>query len=527
MAVRASPLLGEQMQVLSWYGVHTDITEQKETEHALRDSERRLNLLIETVPAMCWRTTPHGEVDFVNQRCIDVLGMDANALAQFHWIENIHEEDLPSMMRQWLSCIEKAKPFEDIYRYKYADGRYHWTRVTCAPLCDEKTGAIISWYGAHVDIDDQINTQELLRERARELHAILDAMPGLAWRASPAGEMQYANRQCTAYTGVAFEQLAQFGWQHTVHPEDLDYVMEAWRHSAETGQPFRVINRYRRFDGVYRWFEARANPFRDELGGINYWYGINLDIDDNKKTEETLRVVQTKLTRASQIATIGELAATIAHEINQPLAAVASNAEACLNWLAGDPPNLPRVRASAEAIVRNGQSAAAVISRVRALFKHSPPATEPLDANAAILEVLQMMEGELRRKATRVETQLAAELPLIWADRVQVQQVLINLVQNAIDSMDALTEEPKVLRLASNVAPPNAVAISVRDFGEGFTDAEKIFEPFFTTKEKGLGIGLSVCRSIIEAHGGKLYASLNEAPGATFEFTIPVDLRRH
>jgi PAS domain S-box-containing protein len=523
MAVRASPLLNEQGKALSWYGVHTDITTQKDTEHALRNSERRLNLLIETMPAMCWRTTAQGDVDFVNRRTLEVLGTDVSAVARFSWIENIHPEDLPAMMQQWHRCIETKKSFEAIYRYKYADGRYHWSRVTAAPLCDEDTGTIISWYGAHVDIDEHIKAQELLKERARELRGFLDALPGLAWRATPKGEMQYANQQCIAYTGVPFTHLSQFGWQHTVHPDDLDHVLKTWQHSAETGEPFRVINRYRRFDGVYRWFDSRANPFRDEKGEIKNWYGINLDIDESKKTEEQLRLATAKLAQASQAAAIGELSATIAHEITQPLAAVITNGEACANWLSGPSPNLARAKGSAEAIVRNGESAAAVIKRIRALFKHAPPATEQLDLNDVIREVVHLMSDELNRKAIRIETDLEADLPRLRADRVQIQQVLINLVQNAIDSMDSLTGDPRVVRLHSHQPAPNTVGVRVLDRGCGFSDEEKIFEPFFTTKDKGLGVGLSVCRSIIEAHGGELRATLNDDQGATVEFLIPME----
>jgi PAS domain S-box-containing protein len=522
MAVRAEPLLDEQGEILSWYGIHTDITSQKDTEQALRESERRLNLILETMPAMCWRTSPQGEVDFVNRRSLEVLGTDVGAVAQFSWIDKVHPDDLSSMMQQWHRSIEAIQPFDSIYRYKYADGRYHWSRVTAAPLCNEETGEIISWYGAHVDIDEQIKAQELLKERARELRAILDAMPGLAWRASPTGEMLYANQQCTEYTGVSFADLAQFGWQHTVHPDDLDHVLKRWRQSAETGEPFRVVNRYRRFDGIYRWFDARANPFRDEHGAITDWYGINLDIDESKKNEDKLRLATAKLARASQVAAIGELSATIAHEINQPLAAVITNAEACLNWLSAEAPNLARAKSSAEAIARNGESAAAVIKRVRALFKQAPPIVEPLELNDVIREVVHLMADELKRKKTQIKAELDPELPLVRVDRVQIQQVLINLVQNAIDSMESVVEESRDIHLYSHRPTHAAVGVRMRDQGCGFADAEKIFEPFFTTKDKGLGVGLSVCRSIIEAHGGSLRASLNEDRGATVEFTIPV-----
>jgi PAS domain S-box-containing protein len=522
MAVRASPLLDEQGQVLSWYGIHTDITSQKVTEQALRDSERRLNLILETMPAMCWRTSPQGEVDFVNRRTMEVLGTDVSGVAQFSWIDNVHPEDLSSMMQQWHRCIETAQPFESIYRYKYADGRYHWSRVTAAPLRDEDTGDIVSWYGAHVDIDEHINAQEQLREQARELRAILDAMPGLAWRASPKGEMQYANQQCTEYTGISFADLAQFGWQHTAHPDDLEHLMKRWQHSAETGEPFWVVNRYRRFDGVYRWFEARANPFRGERGEITHWYGINLDIDESKKTEDKLRLATAKLARASQVAAIGELSATIAHELNQPLAAVITNAEACLNWLSAEAPNLGRAKSSAEAIARNGNSAAAVIKRVRALFKQAPPVTERLDLNDVVREVMHLMGDELKRKKNRIEAELYPDLSLVRVDRVQMQQVLINLVQNAIDSMESIPEELRVIDLSSHQLTQDTVGVRVRDRGCGFADSEKIFEPFFTTKGKGLGVGLSVCRSILDAHGGSLRATLNEDRGATVEFIIPV-----
>jgi signal transduction histidine kinase len=243
---------------------------------------------------------------------------------------------------------------------------------------------------------------------------------------------------------------------------------------------------------------------------------------ERKSTEEALRITQARLSRASQIATVGELAASIAHEVNQPLSAVVANGHACLRWLLSQPPNLPKAHEAAVRIVRDGKDAGEVVRRVRALFKRAAIERIPLDLNDVIAEVLRLLHGETTRKGVAVETSLEVDLPPVIADRVQLQQLLLNLLGNGLDAMDPVVDRPKKLSIRSKRDCPDSILVEIRDYGVGLTNPDRAFEAFFTTKENGMGMGLAICRSVIEAHEGRLWASSAEPPGTTFSFTLPV-----
>ena len=298
-------------------------------------------------------------------------------------------------------------------------------------------------------------------------------------------------------------------------------VARAWARARETETPFNVTSRVRGADGSYRWFQTRAEPMRDGSGHVVHWYGVDVDIDDRKKAEEALRATQAKLSQASQIATVAELSASIAHEINQPLASVVTNAQACQTWLSHDPPNLERAQATLERIIRDGHSAAEVVRRIRALFKEAAPVKALLDINQIVAEVLRVLSDQLRDNVITVETDLEADLPMIEVDHVQIQQTLINLVHNAIEAMDGVADRAKSLYLSAR-RQGDELLIQVRDSGSGIEDPTLIFEPFFTTKASGMGMGLSISRSIVEAHGGRVWATANEDAGMTFSVALPL-----
>jgi two-component system sensor kinase FixL len=278
----------------------------------------------------------------------------------------------------------------------------------------------------------------------------------------------------------------------------------------------------------YRLSRFEADPAREQRGGaaadarVMQFFGLDVDIDDTVKLAETLRDAQDKLAQASRMAAVTELSASIAHEINQPLQAVVAHGHACLRWLSAEPPNLDEARLSARNIVRDGNAAADVVSRIRALFKHTGPEMIDLDINKLILQVCTLMADDIQRNAVSLETTLAEDVPKIRADAVQIQQVLVNLVRNAIEALAATTERPKLLLIRSR-RDGESVVIDVEDRGTGFADFEKIFEPFFTTKQTGMGIGLAICRTIVEAHAGRIWAVRNEIRGVTFSFSLPIE----
>ena len=239
---------------------------------------------------------------------------------------------------------------------------------------------------------------------------------------------------------------------------------------------------------------------------------------------EALREAQADLARATRMTTMGELVASIAHEVNQPLMAIVTNADTCLSWLASDTPQLDEAQKAAERIVRDGHRAGDIIKTIRALARKSRPEMTQLDMNDVIAEVLALTRGELRRHDVSLETELSGDLEAVMADRIQVQQVILNLVMNGIEAMSASTDRPRMLRVCSRIEGPGSVLIAVTDAGTGLdpTKVDRIFDAFFTTKPEGMGMGLSICRSIIEAHGGRLWASPNLPYGSVFQFTMPV-----
>jgi C4-dicarboxylate-specific signal transduction histidine kinase len=229
-----------------------------------------------------------------------------------------------------------------------------------------------------------------------------------------------------------------------------------------------------------------------------------------------------RLSRAMQLATVAELSASVAHEINQPLAAIVANSQACQHWLATDPPNFERLSLSIERIVRDTKAAADIVVRIRALFRKAEPVKATLDLNEVVLEALRLISEEARRRNIKVETNLTSALPNVFADRVQVQQLVINLVSNALDAMLADTTRSHTLSVSSSLIEGKTIALNVRDSGPGLVDVEKVFEPFYTTKKQGMGMGLAICRSIAEQHGGSLYVRRSDSNGTIFTFTLPV-----
>ncbi len=279
----------------------------------------------------------------------------------------------------------------------------------------------------------------------------------------------------------------------------------------------------RRADGVYRWFLHRAVPLCDEQGKVVKWYGTTTDIEDRKRAEEALREAQDKLADVTRTQAMGELAAAIAHEVNQPLTAIVTNGNFSLRQLESAPPNPDELRAAIREIVNDGTRASAVISRIRGLLMKGAVKRTELDINQIIQEVIILLRNELIRNRVHLRTELAANLPLVQGDPVQLQQVLINLITNAVEAMRLSTEQPRELLIRS-AKNPDGVLVQVQDFGPGIGPAlsDRIFEPFFTTKTEGIGMGLSISRSIIESHGGKL-SIMPASQGALFQFTLPVD----
>lgn len=361
---------------------------------------------------------------------------------------------------------------------------------------------------------------EDLRRSEQELRDIIDTVPAMVWTALPDGSNALMNKRWKEYTG---SPAAGLGWQTAVHPDDLDRHLAVFRTSSAAGLPFEDEVRFRRADGEYRWFLVQATPLRDERHNIVRWYGIVTDITERKRAEEErerLRQELAHLAHLNRVSTMGELTASLAHEIKQPMGAAVTNAEACLRLLGRDQPDLPEAREAALEMVKDARRAADIIDRVRSLYQKGSSELEQVDLNELIEEMVIMLQKEANRHRATIRTDLSEGLPKVMADRVQLQQVMMNLMLNGIEAMRNTSGE---LAVKSQLGEDRQLLISVTDNGMGLPteNPDKIFNAFFTTKSQGTGLGLAITRSIIEAHGGRVWASANSSRGATFFFTLP------
>ena len=524
-----------QGRITGWYGVGIDIDVYKKIEAALRERERELSQLVNMVPSHLWRLAPNGEPIFFNRRMVDFIGLDVQDMDKPDMsrldvlLGSVHPDDAVEFREALDRSILTGESFALRYRLRRADGAYHWMSSRGEPMRDQD-GRIVQWYGMCHDIDDQVHAEEALRESERTLRQLVETLPAMIDCAAPDGEPIYRSQQLREFLGYNLEDLDEAGdsrlagtLEAGVHPDDLAGVKERYAHSLSTGQPYTRKHRLRRFDGEYRWVETRAAAMHNAEGDIVQWNVICLDIEDQVRAQEELRQAQERLARASQAASLSELSASIAHEVNQPLAAVVANSHATQRWLAAEPPNIERAKKTVERITRDANAAADVVSRIRALFKQSTETRKSTPLGSVIAGVCELMAEEAARRRVRLDIDSDADLPSVALDPVQIQQVLFNLIRNGVEAMETVTHD-RILTMRVRRAG-DMVQTEISDRGSGIAFLEKVFEPFYTTKEHGMGMGLAICRSIIESHGGRLWAQKNEPQGATFIFTLPIEVK--
>lgn len=529
----ARPVRDKEGRITGWFGTSIDIDAYRRTDMALRDRERELSQLVDMVPSHLWRLNAEGEPTFFNKRMADFIGLDVadmdrtgtSRLAAL--LETVHPDDADAFRDALASSLATGERFSMRYRLRRVDGVYHWMSSRAEPMRDQD-GRIVQWYGLCHDIDEQVHAEEALQDSERMFRQLVETLPAMIDCAAPDGEPVYRSRQLRDFLGYDLEDLDDARRPRLagtldagVHPDDLAAVKEDYAHALATGEPYARKHRLRRFDGEYRWVETRAAAMRGADGSIVQWNVICLDIENEIQAQEKLRLAQESLARASQAASLAELSASIAHEVNQPLAAVVANSHACQRWLDADPPNIERAQKTVERITRDANSAADVVNRVRALFRQSVEARTCMSPASVIAEACEVMAEEASRLRIRVDARLEPDLPCILFDRVQVQQVLVNLIRNGMDAMNSVAAD-RVLGISATHGE-GFVRIAVSDHGPGVEFPDRIFEPFFTTKENGMGMGLAICRSIVESHGGRLWVEKNEPTGATFIFTLPIE----
>jgi PAS domain S-box-containing protein len=355
-----------------------------------------------------------------------------------------------------------------------------------------------------------------LEEQEKKFREMVESIPAVAFVTDADGRRAFWNRRWMEYTGLPVEQSLGDGWQQALHPDELTRVLDKWRTAVATAEPLEYEARARGADGVYRWFQVRATPLRDHSGKVTKWCGVATDIQDRKRADE----LQSELAHIDRVTVLGEMAASISHELKQPLTASLINAQTSLRWLRREQPDVHEASQAIERIVQDGTRATEIIDRLRALYTKAPTAREPVNVNEAVREMAVLLRDEANRYGVSIRTNLASNLPDIIADRVQLQQVLMNLMLNGIEAMNDTGGVLTVLSMTDD----DRVKISVSDTGVGVPaeNAGRMFDAFVTTKPHGSGMGLSISRSIIESHGGSIWASANDGRGATFHFALPV-----
>ncbi len=626
-----------------------EIADRKNVEERLRKSEEALGAIINSIPAMVWSTRPDGSADFFNANYLAYMGLPQEKVMGRGWTQAVHPDDMENLARVWQAIRATGNSGGTEARLRRFDGEYRWFLMRAEPMRDE-SGTVVKWYGLNTDIEDRKRAEEALRASETNLRERIDSIPGLVCTMNAVGKLEQFNRPLLQFFGKSPAELKGWATIDAVHPDDLPRVLGAFNKAIETGVPYDVEHRCRRFDGVYIWFQVRALPVRDASGAVTGWYVLLTDIEDRKQVEEqllrseeflregqslarignyswlietdeikwsehlyqifefdpaqgiTLKKIEarvhpddlhlvleiaqsarrgvrdfeyehrllmpnqsvkylrvlghaghdkqgrleylgavqdvtqhhmadadlararTELANVSRITSLGVLTAAIAHEVNQPLSGIVTNASTCLRMLASDPPNLEGARETARRAIRDGNRASEVITRLRTLFTRKEN-YESVSLNDATREVLALSMNEIQRGQVVVRLELAEGLPLVRGNRVQIQQVMLNLLRNAVEAMNTLNDRQRELIIRTSREVDQAVRLSVVDVGLGLDRevADRLFQPFFTTKADGMGIGLSISRSIVEAHQGRLWATPNDGFGATFCFSLPCE----
>ncbi|MEA2892908.1 MAG: hypothetical protein QOI05_3701 [Bradyrhizobium sp.] len=522
---------GELVEVVA---TQIDVTERKRAEQALRDSQaslaetrRELQATIDKIPALVASLWPNGERDFVNltwQRFTGISQEEARGTTQ---MIPVHPDHRGLDASHWRRCLETGEPFEEEEQLLRVDGQYRWHWVRREPARDEN-GKVIKWYGIGFDIEDRKRAEDALRESETKFRDYAETASDWFWETDP--DYKFTLLTENAFGAPAARRLGTFCWDHAL---DLEAEPEKWqliRATLDSRQPFRdFIYRGSSGDGSPMYVRASGKPVFDASAEFRGYRGTGTDVTalrtaeaEARESERRYREAQLELAHANRVATIGQLTASIAHEVNQPITAAVTYALAARRWLGAEPPNFHEVDDALSLIVKEGNRAGEVVGRIRALIKKAPTRKDAVAINDAILEVIAIARTEAANNGVSVRTQLVEGLPAIQGDRVQLQQVLLNLIINAIEAMRDVGEAERELLISSR-NEPHGVSVEVRDSGPGFAPAalERVFEAFYTTKPDGLGLGLSICRSIIEAHDGRLWASPNLPRGAIFGFTAP------
>ena len=476
---------------------------------------------LDIIPTLVWRANSEGAVQFCNQRWLEYTGLTFEAARDWGWGAAIHPDDFPRLMAEWRSLLAARKHGEFEGRLRRFDGEYRWFLFRAEPLRN-RSGEVIGWYGVNIDIQKFKHVEDAFRRsEAYSAEAQRLSLTGSFGRKRGANEILFWSEEMYRIFGfepgtkVTIELAIQ-----RVHPDDVAHYQHMIERMA-CGDP-DISTQYRLLmpDGTVKHVRVLAHATLDETGQPEY-VGAVMDISAAIRAQEAFKEAHAALAHVTRIATLGELMASIAHEVNQPLAAIVTNGEASLRWLGRAKPELGEARSAVEEMISDAIRASEVLRRLRALSRKEAPQSEPINLNKIIEESIPLIQRELSTHRISQKLLLAPQLPLVLGDRIQLQQVVINLMINGVHAISSAAGHGELVVRSERAAA--GIVVAVQDSGIGIDPGlqNKLFDAFFSTKPDGMGMGLSISRSIIESHGGRIWASNNDGPGATFQFFLP------
>ncbi len=507
-------------------GLVLDITERKRAEERLRRSEAYLAQAERLSHTGSWALNLTTAELFWSEEHFRIVGLDSAAGAPGYprAIKVIHPDDRSFVVEALERAMREKTEFETECRVVRPDGTVRFIRSLAQPVFN-RAGEVSEYVGSIVDITEARRAEEKIAESARRFRVLAETLPQHVWIYDGNGAATYFNQRWLDYTGMAWEEARGNGGHDIVHPDDRPALEALWRQVSAEKKSFEAEVRLRKKSGEYRRFVVRGVPFFSGAREVLEWHGTNTDVEDRRRAKEELDNAQEELARVTRITAMGEMAAAIAHEINQPLGAIVNNSNYCLGLL-GHPEAEKKKRAALRDIVADANRASTIIERIRGLTNGSRHPSTALNVADVLEEVINLCQRLLTEHQIKVKTAVSKGLPRVRADRVQIQQVLFNLVTNAIAAMSDTEDGVLSIRVGRGKLERHpAILVTVTDNGIGFDPgaAEKMFDAFYTTKKNGMGMGLRVSRSIAEKYGGHLTAKRNEGGGATFLFLLPAD----
>jgi PAS domain S-box-containing protein len=505
---------------VSGYALNGDVDDLFRSREFLRERELQLNLLAETLPALIWKAAPDGTIVYMNRTATAYCGRTIDEVQRSGWMDLVHPDDYGAVSGHWRRLLEEGVEADIVLRLLGIDGHFKWFHTIATSVRDE-SGKIIALHSIMLDHTAQKNAELSLQQSEEQMQRMMDTVPSMLWSIGPDGSVTFVNRLVRDYTGLSLDQIQYRGWIELVHPEEQEEVARLCKEALASGIRCKAERRIRRVDGTYRWHLTRAEPFRNDNGQIAQWFVVDIDIDDQRRAEERLRALRANASDTSKSSIAAEISASIAHEINQPLSSVLVNAQACARWLKVVPPRIEEAVTSIDRIVRDARAVDAVMRNVRSLFKRQAAVKTPCNIVSLIQDAVSLIREDVNRRPVPIDYDFEGPILMVLADRFQIQQVIINVVGNAIEAMQGTGRLPS-LRIRAGRTVDGKVLTEFIDNGCGLPGhgAEDIFDAFVTTKKNGMGIGLSISRSIVDAHGGQLLAKNNPDVGTNFTLLL-------